>query len=622
MRIVLLVDTKKLRAIFCSLNYNKLSANIQKLLYFRGAVKYYFFVLCLLLTYFSTAQNGLKFNTVFNEAGINFQAANFKIPNQVKDTIEAFATAKKILQKIQSKGFVAASLDTFFYDEKNYTAIFFIGNEFENIQLKSAIEESTLLSNTKLKQRKVSNLYTAKELENIQQKVLSNAENKGYPFAEVFLDSFMINPPAAIIKIDKHELFLFDTLSISEKVKVRKKFLGAYLGIKRNKPYDESKVKMIEQRLNALPFVEITHPHHVFFDKDKAKIELNIKDRKASLFNAFLGVLPGGAGQKVLITGEANLNLYGLLGFGEQFVLEWNKTMPKTQVLKTKIVVPYLFGLPMGVDLRFELFKRDTSWLDLDRDFGVSYQFAGMNYIKASLKQKTTIVLKVDTTFIKQNQTLPNALDINTNEFALEYYFMNLNYRFNPTRGWQLTTGGSVGAKSIKRNTLINDLMDEQRGETFAYLYDSIGKKTFLFSLWLSLDKFWQIHKRMTILTSLKAKYFYSPLIFENEKYRIGGMNTLRGFTEEAIISPYYGIANIEYRYLLSKNAFFFVFFNAAVVQQNIALKQDFPFGFGTGVSLETKVGIFGLTYALGQKHDEHLSFKNSKIHFGYTNYF
>jgi hypothetical protein len=48
----------------------------------------------------------------------------------------------------------------------------------------------------------------------------------------------------------------------------------------------------------------------------------------------------------------------------------------------------------------------------------------------------------------------------------------------------------------------------------------------------------------------------------------------------------------------------------------------DFPFGFGAGTTFETKVGLFGLTYALGQQQDNPISFKTGKIHFGYVNYF
>ena len=46
---------------------------------------------------------------------------------------------------------------------------------------------------------------------------------------------------------------------------------------------------------------------------------------------------------------------------------------------------------------------------------------------------------------------------------------------------------------------------------------------------------------------------------------------------------------------------------------------EDFPVGFGVGVALETKVGVFGLTYALGTQQGNPILFNNSKVHFGYV---
>ncbi|MCS6819059.1 MAG: BamA/TamA family outer membrane protein, partial [Chitinophagales bacterium] len=501
------------------------------------------------------------------------------------------------------------------------SAIFFLGSRFNRLRLSVySADSNTLLKAIRF--RNLTKFYTPNQIINLQKRLLSDAEQNGYPFAVVEIDSISQFPPLARIKIQQNEFFSFDTLDLPVKTRVKKSFLAAYLGIKKNKPYNESRVAAITQRLNMLPFVELVYPHSIYFEKEKARVQLHLKDRKASFFNAFVGFLPSSAGRQVLITGEVRLNLYGLIGYGEQIHIEWNKTLPQTQTLKTALMVPYLFGLPIGTDLRFELFKRDTSWLDLDRDFGLRYQFAGMNYLRFSLKQKTTIVQRIDTLQIKLNRSLPQALDINTNEGAVEYYFMNLDYRFNPTRGWQITAGISAGVKSIKRNPVISALIDESRGEPFAYLYDSIARNNFQFSWWLLLDKFWPVHKRMTVLTGLKARYFYSPIILENEKFRIGGMNTLRGFTEESIFTPYYGIANLEYRYLLSRNAYFFSFFNAAVIQRLNSKAQDYPLGFGAGVSLETKAGIFALSYAIGTLHRETLLFRNSKIHFGYVGYF
>ena len=48
----------------------------------------------------------------------------------------------------------------------------------------------------------------------------------------------------------------------------------------------------------------------------------------------------------------------------------------------------------------------------------------------------------------------------------------------------------------------------------------------------------------------------------------------------------------------------------------------DRPFGFGSGMSFETKAGIFSITYALGKQFDNPIKFSSAKIHFGFVNFF
>lgn len=81
--------------------------------------------------------------------------------------------------------------------------------------------------------------------------------------------------------------------------------------------------------------------------------------------------------------------------------------------------------------------------------------------------------------------------------------------------------------------------------------------------------------------------------------FRIGGNRTLRGFDEESIFTPYYSIFTTEYRFLLSKNSYFYTFFDFALVEDSRfrGKKNKYPFRFGTGVSLETKIGVFGISY-------------------------
>ena len=80
----------------------------------------------------------------------------------------------------------------------------------------------------------------------------------------------------------------------------------------------------------------------------------------------------------------------------------------------------------------------------------------------------------------------------------------------------------------------------------------------------------------------------------------------------------------LEYRFLLDKNSYFFGFFNAAYYEKRIINEfvHDTPYGFGTGLSFETKAGIFNITYALGKQFDNPILLRAAKIHFGIISVF
>ena len=107
--------------------------------------------------------------------------------------------------------------------------------------------------------------------------------------------------------------------------------------------------------------------------------------------------------------------------------------------------------------------------------------------------------------------------------------------------------------------------------------------------------------------------------IYENETFRIGGSRRLRGFDEESILSTWFNVLTLEWRFLFGQNSYAYLFGDFCYTQRNTvgSFQEDFPIGFGGGVALETKVGVFGLSYALGTQQGNPISFNNSKVHFG-----
>ena len=126
----------------------------------------------------------------------------------------------------------------------------------------------------------------------------------------------------------------------------------------------------------------------------------------------------------------------------------------------------------------------------------------------------------------------------------------------------------------------------------------------------------------------IQGGYIYNSsdsTIFENELFRIGGLNTLRGFDEESIFASGYSIVTLEFRYLLEQNSYLYVFTNDAWYENkssSASIREDIPYGFGAGISFETNAGIFSINYALGAQNGQTPLLKSAKIHFGFVNIF
>ena len=129
---------------------------------------------------------------------------------------------------------------------------------------------------------------------------------------------------------------------------------------------------------------------------------------------------------------------------------------------------------------------------------------------------------------------------------------------------------------------------------------------------------------RNVLKMQLQGAFIAGPDLLENEVYRIGGLGSLRGFDDLSIFASSYAVGTVEYRFIMDQNAFLHLFYDQAAYQDISIGKgvQDTPFGFGTGISFETKTGIFSLDYALGKQFGAAIDPRIGKIHFGLVSLF
>ena len=95
-------------------------------------------------------------------------------------------------------------------------------------------------------------------------------------------------------------------------------------------------------------------------------INLYLKPKKSSQINALIGFLPSSdplTGNKLLVTGEATINLKNALGNGEIIGLNWQQLQAGSPRLNLLFQRPYLFNSPFGLITSFDLYKKDSSYM-------------------------------------------------------------------------------------------------------------------------------------------------------------------------------------------------------------------------------------------------------------------
>ena len=301
------------------------------------------------------------------------------------------------------------------------------------------------------------------------------------------------------------------------------------------------------------------------------------------------------------ITGDVNLKLLNVLKRGELLNLRWRSIRDQTQSLNTRLNYPFLFNTPFGIDLQFDLYKRDTTFLELNSVIGVQYFLNSGSFVKGFYENITSNVLSGGA----NNPTYSELGNVSNHMYGLAYSNVQLDYVPNPSRGFQIYIESSAG----RRNSQLTDSSQIIKSLTIR------GE--------LGLDFYIPITRRNVIRLANQTNFYSAENIFENELYRFGGLNSQRGFNQDELLATTKSTSTLEYRFLLDKNSHVFAFGDYSWYENSTTnYYNDTPFGFGVGFSFSTNLGVFAISYAMGKQLDNPILFSDSKIHFGYIAYF
>lgn len=529
---------------------------------------------------------------------------------------ERLRAVENILLDLYERGHFLAEADSLGGDSLHLSVGIRPGPVFRKAEIRTGNLDPGMLPNAVYRDKLLYNEpFGPQRVAALFKKIVTQYENNGYPFVAVKADSVEItgNHVRMGIRVDKGPAVTMDSIVLRGTANVKRAFLQGYLGIKPGSAYNEKLIRAVGNRLRELPFLSVDRPHRVEFSTpEKAKLVIYAKKVNASRFNGLIGFMPGSSNSgKLLVTGEADLGLWNALGYGEQLTLKWRRIQAGTQSLNAYLKYPYLFGTPLAVNGAFDFFRRDSTFQNIGFGFGVQYLFIGTNYVELFYRRQIAQV--IDAKKFAESAQLPESIDFTANNIGLRFNFERYDYRWNPTRGYLLNASVWGGNKVMKRRS---DIPPE--------LYENLRLRSYQIGAELKVDWFIRLHKRVTLKPGAMLAHSVNPYRFLNELYRVGGINNLRGFDEDALYVSSYAFGNVEFRYLIEQNSNVYLFLNGGWMERDIVTGyyRDTPYGFGAGMHFFTKVGFINFAYALGSSQGQPIQFRNGKIHLGFTGVF
>ncbi len=560
-------------------------------------------LLCLLLLYYSDTLCQKKYSISFTTE--NYKKVKKNIQLSFKDSLSALAYVQELQYSAIAKGYLTASLDTLKFENNMLLVSFFIGERFENISLNINPEDKVFLKrNSTLSEKSIVSIpFRPVELSNILKMIHNSTISNGYPFSKVYLDqiTFQNNTLKANLILNKGHYYNFNKIHVKGDSSISTIFISSLIDIKAGDSYNESKLKDISKKIKQLSFLREIKSHELLFTKEGVELFLYIESIPVSAINGAIGLQPKANTTKVGLAGELNLKLLNVFKHGESINLNWRSIQEQTQSLNARINYPFLFHTPFGIDAQFQLYKRDTSFLELKSTIGVQYFLKGGNYLKVFYQNFSSNVLNGGA----NNPNFSNLSTVKSNAYGITLFRKQLDYLPNPSKGFGLVMEVAIG----NRKSQFSDTSEVIKTTTYRSA--------------LQIDWFIPITPRHVIHLINATEMYYAPEIFQNEVFRFGGQTSLRGFNEEELYATLRSVFTIEYRYLLDQNSHIFAFFDQGLYENNaISYMKDHPFGFGAGFSFGTNIGIFSISYALGQQLNNPILMRNGKVHFGYIAYF
>lgn len=575
-------------------------------------MKNIFGLILLLFAVTGYAQDLLRLSVITNEYSENIPLSSKK-PLYYPDSLSLRSGIDSLLTRLTQFGYFDAKLKKLTPDSAGFTALISTGNLYYWHLRTLNISPETIREGNLGHYFKENPIPHFRFIQ-LQKSIIEWFENNGYPFASLHTDSILIedNILSAVLRIELNQRVVFDPVQLTGNVKLAGAFIAGITGIKAGMPYNEKLATAAPELINDLTFLRISGNASIDFIPGTAILKIPVSRQPSNRFDGIVGVSGNATEQNRLqLTGQLNLHLVNIFESGENMSVNWLGMGQGTQRLLLEASWPFLLSTPVTPSWMFALHKQDTSYISLRQRPAFSWKSPKRILLTIFADFQRTQLLS--TARFKSIITIPPHIDSRTSLFGIETaaYSPGFNSALNRAKGFRIWI--AAGTKKIMENkslpsAVYNDVMLHQNKFAFGIETEIRIPAT----------------NQSSLVFQFRSQGLTGHQIFENELMRIGGFRSLKGFDEESIMASAFAIMTGEWRYFLSENSYISFLFNAAWVERKTgdSYFNGWPWGGGTGITLQTAPGNISVYYALGKSPQIPFEFRNAKVHIGFVSLF
>lgn len=469
-----------------------------------------------------------------------------------------------------------------------YQSTFSLNKKYTSLKIgynKDNLDES-LLDAFNLEYTDTHFIITPENLTPFLEAVVENFQNTGNPFAEVQLKNIRKKDETILANLDIKiiEKRRLDKIIIKGYEKFPKSYTKHYLRLT-SKIFNREEITKQTRRIDQLPFARQIKDPELLFTKDSTTLYIYIEKVKSNFFDGFIGFNSDEDTGNLKLNGYLDLKLTNNLNAGEQFNLLWKNDGNKQTKFLADLKIPYVFNSPLGINAGLDIFKRDSLFTIINTKFKTFYQINQNNQVHVGVQQ------------VESNNLLDNSSNTAIDDY--KSFFTTAGYTFSKRNSnYSIFPDKVIISLEGQLGTRKNDAeKNEQTKFSFTGNY------------------LWELNNRNFIYINNTSEALISDEYLTNEKFRLGGIQSIRGFNENSLEATLYSTINTEYRYILSRNSYVHSIIDFTYLQDDLTQTNVKLYGFGFGLGIRSKSGLLKINYAVGKTNNSTIKLSESKVH-------